>query len=123
MNNSRASLILKALATGHHPDDGQPLVDPSVLTEPDIIRALFLGACALEEHSATATTNHKKDDSDLPSRAGKPWEQHEDDVLIDEFNAGKSIKDMSEDHSRTKGAIQSRLVKLGLMDERGKDPR
>ena len=121
MNNSRAAFILKALATGHHPDNNQSLLESSVLVEPDIIRALFLGAHALEGN--TSIINHKQDDSDLPSRAGKPWDEDEDDVLRDEFNSGKSIKDMSEDHSRTKGAIQARLVKLGLMDERGKDPR
>lgn len=122
MTKSRASAILKALATGYHPDSKEPLSNSDVLTEPDVIRALFLGANALDEDLSSDSSN-KNDPSHRPLGAGRPWTDEEEDILREEFDAGKSILKISEDHSRTVGGIRARLVKMGLMEERGKDPR
>jgi len=122
MTNSRASSILKALATGQYPDGGSAPGNADVLSEPDVIRALFLGASALEAIPSSDSSG-KKDRSHLPAGAGRPWTEEEEEILKEEFDAGKGISEISEDHSRTEGGIRARLVKMGLMDERGKDPR
>ena len=46
--------------------------------------------------------------------AGKPWNDIEDSKLSDEFASKMSISDIASEHGRTRGAIESRLEKLGL---------
>ncbi len=46
--------------------------------------------------------------------AYKPWTKKEDDQLLREQKEGKTIREMSEIHKRTRGAIRSRLKKLEL---------
>ncbi|MBO7663483.1 MAG: DNA helicase RecQ [Clostridia bacterium] len=74
----------------------------------------------------------KKADSSVPAKAGsfaaykdqvieaghteayQAWTKEEDRKLISEYESGKTPKELSEIHKRTRGAIQSRLKKLGL---------
>ena len=44
--------------------------------------------------------------------ADQPWSEEEDRRLIREHEEGKSIRELSEIHKRTKGAVKSRLKKL-----------
>ena len=44
-----------------------------------------------------------------------PWEKIADDILINFYNEGKTIKEIAEIMERSKGAIQSRLKKLGII--------
>ena len=44
-----------------------------------------------------------------------PWEKVADDILINFYNEGKTIKEIAEIMERSKGAIQSRLKKLGII--------
>lgn len=44
-----------------------------------------------------------------------PWEKVADDILINFYNEGKTIKEIAEILERSKGAIQSRLKKLGII--------
>lgn len=47
-----------------------------------------------------------------------PWTEDEDHRLTNEFNSGRfSMRDLSEIHSRTTGAIRARLKKLKLIDQ------
>lgn len=45
--------------------------------------------------------------------AGKPWTEIEDHKLEDEFDAKVPIASIAQEHGRTCGAIESRLVRLG----------
>ncbi len=45
--------------------------------------------------------------------AGKPWTELEDHKLEDEFDSHMPIAAITQEHGRTKGAIESRLVRLG----------
>ena len=47
---------------------------------------------------------------------GKKWEIQEDQQLIEEFVMGKSMKDISIIHERTRGAIRRRLSHLNLIE-------
>jgi len=49
------------------------------------------------------------------TEAYQPWTKEEDQQLIREHASGKTTKELSEIHKRTRGAIQSRLKKLGLV--------
>ena len=51
-----------------------------------------------------------------PVRHGVAWSAEEDDRLRTLFAAGKAIAALAEAHQRKRGAITSRLVKLGLLE-------
>ncbi|HBV85323.1 MAG TPA: hypothetical protein DEF42_01335 [Desulfosporosinus sp.] len=75
------------------------------------MRALFLAIKGLE-----FLESKEKRNSRLPPSAGKAWTISEDEDLAKEFDTGRTIKELSEKHSRTVGAIQSRLRKLGKIE-------
>ena len=50
--------------------------------------------------------------------AYQPWTEEEDKTLAEEYENGVAINEISIAHKRTKGAINFRLVKLGLRDKR-----
>jgi DNA helicase-2/ATP-dependent DNA helicase PcrA len=53
----------------------------------------------------------------LPARHGTAWSADEDHRLRTLFLAGEAIAELAEAHQRKKGAISSRLVKLGLLTD------
>lgn len=99
MEIERAREIIKQLADGVDPTTGEVLPRESVYNKPEVIRALFT---ILQE-----TSNPIRN-------AGKPWTDIEDDKLADEFASKISISEIAAEHGRTRGAIESRLEKLGL---------
>ncbi|MFB9181505.1 hypothetical protein ACFFX1_25480 [Dactylosporangium sucinum] len=46
--------------------------------------------------------------------AGRPWAPQDLDLLVARFNAGASVKAMTEELGRTEGGVRSRLQLLGL---------
>lgn len=99
MEIERAREIIKQLADGVDPTTGEVLPRESVYNKPEVIRALF--TIWLET-------------SDPLRNAGKPWNDIEDEKLADEFASKMSISEIAAEHGRTRGAIESRLEKLGL---------
>jgi DNA helicase-2/ATP-dependent DNA helicase PcrA len=67
---------------------------------------------ARRERQPAATGNNA-----LPARHGRPWSDKEDRRLEAMFRADADIAAMARSHQRAKGAIRSRLVKLGLLLE------
>jgi len=59
----------------------------------------------------------RKQSSDGPARHGHAWRTEEDDKLRAQFLKGEAIAAMASAHQRKRGAIRSRLVKLGLLSE------
>jgi hypothetical protein len=106
MTNEEALNIIESLAEGRCPITGQPW--EGVLQQPNVIRALFLAAKALRQ----AERRDRKRGA-LPGHAGKAWNTVEEQQLGAEFDAGKGIAEISQTLQRTKGAIQSRLERLG----------
>lgn len=113
MSPNEAKRVLEALANGIDPETGEVLHGIRVLDYPTVIRALFLGAKALE--SASVPERQK---SALASMAGKPWTEEEESELLRGFDAGQSIEQLSAEHGRSKGGIAARLVRLGRIEER-----
>jgi len=50
--------------------------------------------------------------SDCPSASYEPWTHEEDEQLREEMRQGMSVRDMSEKHRRTPGAIRSRMKRV-----------
>ena len=109
MEAKKAAEILQQLADGLDPATGEPLAKDSPFNQPDAIRALFTAVRALEGPSKP----------DGPTKAGGRWTDDEDRQLTEAFDAGSSIEELAQKHERTRGAIRSRLVKLGKIDPPG----
>jgi hypothetical protein len=109
--------VLESLANGIDPTTDTEL--PHKLFEsPDVIRALFTAASMLAPMAqSTARTTPR------PSSAGRRWTEDEDAQLCREYDEGMTFTAMAGQHSRTTGAIMSRLVKLGRIDPETLAPR
>jgi len=113
MSPLEAKKIVDALSNGVDPETGEILPAQSTLNNPQVIRALFVAAQALDRAAKRAVR-----DSSLPGNAGRSWLETEDGELLASFDAGTSIKEIAAKHGRTHGAITSRLVRLGRINER-----
>lgn len=108
MEISKALEIIKALSDGVDPFTGEIFPPDSPYQHPETVRALFKALDALERMQ-----QREKRQKSLPENAGKPWSEEEDKLLMDQFDKGVSLKELSRNHERTEGAIKSRLIKLG----------
>ena len=98
--------VLNRLARGVHPITGATIDAPSWLNDGRVIRALLRSADALAARSFV----------DLPPNAGAPWDDEQDEDLETAFRRGVPFDSIADRMGRTRGAIISRLKKLGLMD-------
>jgi hypothetical protein len=108
MDTSKALEIVRALADGTDPYTGEVYPPESPYQNAETVRALFTAIDALER-----AERRKKRKRALPERAGQPWDDEEDSVLIKRFKEGVGVKEIAVEHKRTEGAILSRLEKLG----------
>ena len=107
--------ILNALANGVHPATGEKFGADSPYQHPDTVRALFEAMRAVEGGSAPAADAERK--PPLPqSGAGSRWTPEEDERLAAAFDSGQSVDALARAHSRSRAAIEARLVRLGKMD-------
>ena len=111
MDDIKAADILKALAAGLDPAQRGALTDVATLQTPDVVRALVLAADALESR----TRQHRRQAS-LPRHAGKPWSQEEDARLLEAFDGGATVEQLTAQHERTRAGIEARLVKHGRLE-------
>ena len=105
--------ILSRLAEGIDPFTGEVLPDEHLLQHPQIVRALFHVIQALERQGRSTKRNLS-----IPVNAGTSWSKEEDATLIREFDANIPIAEIARRHSRSKGGITSRLVRLGKIVRR-----
>ena len=110
MDTSDALPFIEALACGLDPVTGDLLPEDSPLHHPQVIRALFTATRLIESQcvSAPAHSNNSR-----PNKAGEPWDEDEDQKLSHAFHAGEPFAQIAETHQRSRGAIVSRLVRLG----------
>jgi hypothetical protein len=113
MDRDRVIAILESLANGFDPNSGARL-PTDVFQTAETVRALFT-ASALLKITATVVAASPKRRTTLTS-AGLPWTDDEDTRLCQEFDAKMTISQIALQHSRSSGAITSRLVKLGRID-------
>jgi ATP-dependent DNA helicase RecQ len=62
----------------------------------------------------SATSHKVKNNSDGLARSHEPWTEEEEKRLLNLYHAGERVGDIAKQHRRTRGAIQSRLKKLGI---------
>ena len=115
MENAKAADIIAALADGVSPLTGEEFPKNSVYNNPEIIRALFAAVEALKQE---ARREAKKRNRQLPANAGQPWSAEEDEKLASMFDRGAAIQELTESHQRTRGAIATRLERLGKIQDR-----
>lgn len=108
MQIPKALKILEALADGADPATGEVFSSENVCQRPQVLRALTTAIRALDRQQERERRIHP-----MARNAGKAWNKTEQEQLCRDFDAGTSIKELASRHSRTRGAIQSRLVKLG----------
>lgn len=115
MNPVEAKTTLERLARGIDPETGEILAEQSPFNNPKVIRALFFAVQELEK--LTPAGPPARAVRERPENAGRSWSDVEDAKLLKSFDAGVSPKDLAQQHRRTKGAIDSRLVKLGRVEQ------
>lgn len=101
--------ILQALSDGLDPSTGEALPAHSVCQNPRTVRALCCAIRALELEKKQERIQQ------LPANAGRAWSGDEDQRISEEFRNGADVRTIAKNHCRTRGAIVSRLAKLGLM--------
>ena len=106
MTTSEARKIIESLADGRCPTTSQKL--DGAYQQPDVVRALFVAARALER-----VERIERQRETLPDHAGRAWDAAEEQKLCEEFDAAKTVAEIAKIHQRTRGAIQSRLERLG----------
>ncbi len=108
MKSYEAITIIEKLIDGINPLSDEPLGAKHLCLESDIQRALQTAIPALQNQIKADERRAK-----LPAKAGMPWSDDEDHQLAESFDSGDSIALLIEKHQRTRGSINSRLVKLG----------
>ncbi|HHH43905.1 MAG TPA: hypothetical protein ENK49_07195 [Gammaproteobacteria bacterium] len=114
MELDQALKIVALLADGIDPHTGEVFPDDSPYQQPQTIRALYTLIRAVEG-KATSTTNDTKPQ---PRKAGASWTPEEDQQLTDAFKRDEPVAQIAQLHERSQRAIEARLVRLGLVEER-----
>jgi hypothetical protein len=109
MDEVTALKLIETLANGVHPVTGEIMPPDSPIQNPDVLRALWLAARALDERRVRSMRLKS-----LPPNVGKSWTEEENSALIAEFEAGRAIPEIAALHQRTPAGILARLEKLGL---------
>ena len=110
MEIDQAVEIMKALSQGIDPLTHEPYPDGSPLLTGQTLEALGMALSALEKEQVRSVRRRE-----LPSNAGVPWSDEETAMLVESFDAGKTIEELAVVHGRTPGAIRSRLLRLGRL--------
>jgi len=110
MELDNALEIVTLLADGIDPSTGEVFPDDSPYQHPQTVRALYTLIRAVEGQSSEAKSR--------PKKAGTPWLSEEDQQLTEAFKKSTSVTQLARSHERTERAIEARLVRLGLVEER-----
>jgi hypothetical protein len=111
MDEAKALTIVSALANGVNPLTGELFTADSLYQAPDVVRALYAAARALEIRSKSRARPR----TGMPANAGKPWSEDEDQRLLAGFDRGQSLPDLAHTHGRTPAGIQARLERHGRL--------
>lgn len=103
MEREQALKILNALANGIHPATGEQFAADSPYQHPDTVRALYESIRLMHG-------------TQVPGNTPNRWTSEEEEKLASDFDAGKSVDEIVRGHTRSRAAIEARLVKLGRLD-------
>jgi hypothetical protein len=107
----QALAVVKSLANGVDPETGEIFPTESAYQRPQVVRALYEAATALER-----IERFDRRRSQMPPKTGEPWSEEEDRRLLAAFDAGRSLQELAAAHERTMGAVRARLLKYGRIN-------
>ena len=111
MQDDAAFSILNSLASGCDPETGEVFPRDHIVQHPDVVRVLARAVTVFRQHIDGSSGKDGR-----PARVGQPWSAEEDERLLKAFDHGAAIKELAVAHERSRGAIQSRLVRLGRIE-------
>jgi hypothetical protein len=108
MDSAQALAVVRSLANGVDPESGEVFPPESAYQRPQVVRALYEAATALERIG-----RFERRKAQLPAKTGEPWTEDEDRRLLAAFDAGRALQELAGAHERTMGAVRARLLKYG----------
>ena len=110
MDQAQALAVVRALASGVDPESGEVFPPDSAYQRPQVVRALYEAATALER-----IERFERRKAQMPAKTGEPWSEEEDRKLLASFDAGHALGELAAAHQRTQTGIRARLVKYGRL--------
>ena len=111
MEAIQALAVVRSLANGVDPETGEVFAPESPYQRPQVVRALYEAATALER-----IERFERRKAQLPQKTGEPWNEDEDRKLLAGFDAGRALQELAAAHERTMGAVRARLLKYGRIN-------
>jgi hypothetical protein len=111
MDQAQALAIVRSLANGVDPESGEVFAPDSAYQRPQVVRALYEAAAALER-----IERYERKRQQMPQKTGEPWTEDEDRKLLAAFDAGRALQELAAAHERTMGAVRARLLKYGRIN-------
>ena len=111
MDSTQALAVVRSLANGVDPESGEVFPAESTYQRPQIVRALYEAATALER-----IERFERRRATMPAKTGEPWSEDEDRRLLAAFDAGRALQELASAHERTMGAVRARLLKYGRIN-------
>jgi hypothetical protein len=111
MDQAQALEVVRSLANGVDPENGEVFPPESAYQRPQVVRALYEAAAALER-----IERFERRRAQMPAKTGEPWSEEEDRKLLAAFDAGRALQELATAHERTMGAVRARLLKYGRIN-------
>jgi hypothetical protein len=111
MDATQALAVVRSLANGVDPESGEIFPPESAYQRPQVVRALYEAAAALERQE-----RYDRRKAQMPTKTGEPWTEDEDRKLLAAFDAGRALQELAAAHERTMGAVRARLLKYGRIN-------
>ena len=111
MDATQALAVVRSLANGVDPESGEVFPAESPYQRPEVVRALYEAAAALERQE-----RYDRRKAQMPTKTGEPWTEDEDRKLLAAFDAGRALQELAAAHERTMGAVRARLLKYGRIN-------
>lgn len=109
MDFARAAQLLCALLKEQDPDSARCLPRTELIAREEILEAIETARIALE---GLAHSERGED-----TRSGRRWAPRDDAALLKDFEAGRSLEELSSALKRSVFSIRARLAKLGKLDD------
>jgi len=114
MEIAEALTVIRALANGVSPENGEALAADSVCRQPVAVRAL--------NRAVGALVAAEERERNRPSNAGKAWSRVEDAKICEELRNGIALEQIAQAHGRSLGSIVARLARLGKISAPAAEP-
>ena len=105
MQSAQALAVIRSLANGIDPESGGVFPPQSVYQRPQVVRALYEAASALER-----VERFERRKTELPAKTGQPWTEEDDRKLLAAFDSGRGLQDLAAAHERTGAGAVYRAV-------------